>query len=57
MEHDGVLNLEWPNKVTTIAYTDDLVVLVETEDIRHLMFKTNEGRDQSGCKYMPHKSL
>lgn len=34
MEHDGVLNLEWPNKVTTIAYTDDLVVLVETEDIR-----------------------
>lgn len=24
----GVLNLEWPEKITTVAYVDDLVVLV-----------------------------
>lgn len=43
--YDGVLNLEWPDKVTAFAYADDLVALVEAVDARDLMFKTNSAGD------------
>lgn len=40
--YDGILNLDWLDKVTVIAYVDDLVVLLEGKDVRDPMFKAND---------------
>lgn len=40
--YDGVLDLDLIDGVTSFAYADDLLIVVEAEDRRDLMYKTNE---------------
>lgn len=44
--YDGVLNLDWMEGVTALAYADDLAIVVEAEDKREVIFKTNETLEQ-----------
>lgn len=40
--YGGVLDLNLMDGVTTVAYSHDLALVVEAEDTRGLMFKTNK---------------
>lgn len=44
---DDVVNLKFPKAITAIAYADNLALLVEAEDVRHLVFKTDESLEQT----------
>lgn len=44
--YDGVLSLPLMEGVTTLAYADDLAVIVEAEDQRDLSFRTNESLER-----------
>lgn len=61
--YDGVLDLEYEDEITIVAYADDLMVIVGAEDARQLMFRTNESlekistwMDRNDLEIAPQKS-
>lgn len=54
--YDGVLDLPLTEGATSIAYADDLAVLVEAEDAPELVFRVNESLDRIK-EWMEHKNL